>query len=87
MDSDVNCTPSTVNNHISPTWQSEFSEDKIDGKSHECLANQTSFCVNLVNIRSWQMQQKGDKKPGSKPGPIKKLCREERLVELEEELL
>ena len=31
--------------------------------------------------------KKGDKEPGSKPGPIKKLCREERLVELEEELL
>ena len=33
------------------------------------------------------MMKKGDKEPGSKPGPIKRLCREERLVELEEELL
>ena len=26
-------------------------------------------------------------KPGSKPGPISRLCREERLVEVEEEVV
>ena len=111
MDSDVNCTPSTVNNHISPTWQSELSEDENDGKSHECLAISNLFLCQFSELsimknaeKGWQgtwelpranehqfmantTDKKGGKEPGSNPGPIKRLCREERLVELEEELL
>ena len=41
----------------------------------------------LFQFSELSMMKKGEKEPGSKPGPIKRLCMEERLVELEEELL